>query len=179
MFGFGAHHSVQRRQLADGIGRHQHGATPHSSVTVGSISGIKLVRAAYPLDRLVSHDGVTKPKYIVTRDAETLRDAFLGKPFDNVIADCDRGVHARLPFDLMRDDSSRYDSCVRPGQPGKLSMPSTAMQSEPGSTFPELSPYPSYARQTPPATIHSGERRFLDDPVGASVRHTTVDQTDA
>ncbi len=48
--GFGAHHAVKRRHFAHGIGCHQQSGATNASVSVGGVSGVQLIRAAYPFD---------------------------------------------------------------------------------------------------------------------------------
>src|SRR5437870_3581349 len=83
--GFRAHHSIDRRQLADCISRRQHRRAPSARVAIGSIGGIQFIRAADPLDVWIAIDCITDWKRVVTRYAETVGDPFISKSLNDIV----------------------------------------------------------------------------------------------
>jgi len=57
-----------------------------------------------PFNRLVSNDGVAKPKHKVSRDAEAFGDTLPRQSLDDVVADMDRRSHARVSIKQLEID---------------------------------------------------------------------------
>src|SRR5882724_9065034 len=104
-----AHHAVQGGKLANRIGGHKHRATSDACIPIGSVCGVQFVRATDPLDRLVAHHGIAKPKNKIPGNAEALRDSLLCQPFDDVVRYSDSMDHDEVSVARLREPSRRSD----------------------------------------------------------------------
>jgi hypothetical protein len=99
-FRLGAHHAVHGRQLADTIGRRQHGRAPNARIAVRGVRRIQLVGAADPLHLRAAVHRIADRKQIIPGDPKAVADALCGEALDNVIRNADGRllIHGLLPL---------------------------------------------------------------------------------